>query len=88
MTAILRGALLALVCAFSSPVLADSPVNINEADAQMLSTQLTGVGDARAAAIVEYRDAHGPFERVEDLTAVSGIGESTLEANRDRVVVD
>lgn len=88
MTAILRGALLALVCVFSSPVLADSPVNINEADAQMLSTQLTGVGDARAAAIVEYRDAHGPFERVEDLTAVSGIGESTLEANRDRVVVD
>ena len=58
------------------------PVNINTADAETISAELKGVGLAKARAIVEYRDKHGPFQSIEDLTLVSGIGERTLEQNR------
>jgi len=39
---------------------------------------LPGVGPALAARIIAYRQAHGPFRRVQDLTRVRGIGEKTL----------
>ncbi|MEO1247551.1 MAG: ComEA family DNA-binding protein [Pseudomonadota bacterium] len=58
------------------------PVNINTADAETISAELKGIGLAKARAIVEYREKHGPFETVEDLTLVSGIGGRTLELNR------
>lgn len=41
--------------------------------------ELPGVGPALAGRIVAYRQAHGPFRRVADLTRVRGIGEKTLE---------
>ncbi|MGA7799520.1 MAG: ComEA family DNA-binding protein [Gammaproteobacteria bacterium] len=62
-------------------------VNINTADAQTLAGALVGVGPDKAAAIVSYRDANGPFRQVGDLAKVKGIGERTLERNRDRVSV-
>ncbi len=62
-------------------------VNINTADAEMLALVLDGVGQARAEAIVEYRDANGGFEQVEDLTQVRGIGARTLEINAERITV-
>lgn len=62
-------------------------VNINTADAALLAEGLDGVGDARAQAIVEYREQHGPFKQVEELTAIKGIGASTLDANRSRIVL-
>jgi competence protein ComEA len=40
-----------------------------------------------AERIVEYRRAHGPFQKVEDLLDVPGIGPATLEAIRDRISV-
>jgi competence protein ComEA len=58
-------------------------VDINTADAAELAEALEGVGDKKAAAIVEYREANGGFVSVDELTAVSGIGEKTVEANRD-----
>lgn len=58
------------------------PVNVNTADAETISAELKGVGLSKAMAIVEYREKHGPFQSVEDLTLVSGIGERTLERNR------
>ncbi|MBK1673611.1 competence protein ComEA [Ectothiorhodospira shaposhnikovii] len=63
---------------------ADS-VNVNEADAQTLSRVLAGVGQAKAEAIVAYRDQHGPFNSVHELTRVSGIGPRTVEQNLDRI---
>ncbi|MBU6491024.1 ComEA family DNA-binding protein, partial [Patescibacteria group bacterium] len=51
-------------------------VNINTADATLLDT-LPGIGPSKAAAIVEYRDVHGPFASIEDIQNVSGIGPST-----------
>lgn len=65
---------------------ADGRVNLNTADAAALET-LPGVGPAIAARIIAWRDANGPFRSVDELTAVSGIGERTLEGLRDRATV-
>ena len=58
------------------------PVDINSASAEELSTALLGVGPAKAAAIVAYREQHGPFRSPQDLTNVKGIGDSLLEKNQ------
>ena len=72
-----------------SPLLAVAgPVDINKADAATLAKELTGVGDAKAHAIIAYRDQHGPFKSVDDLVLVSGIGEKTVAANRDKLTVE
>ena len=63
------------------------PVNINTADAETLALELTGVGPALAAAIVDYRERYGAFESPEDLIQVSGIGQRVLEMNRDNILV-
>ncbi len=61
-------------------------VDINSADAQLLQT-LDGIGPALADRIIAYREANGPFETVDELLQVSGIGENTLEGFSDRVTV-
>jgi competence protein ComEA len=61
-------------------------VNINTATPEQLEL-LPGIGPAKALAIVEDRKAHGPFERVDDLVRVSGIGEQALLRLRAHVVV-
>ena len=60
-------------------------VNINKASAEELAEVLTGVGLKKAKLIIEYREKHGAFKKVEDLLAVKGIGERTLEKNRQKV---
>ena len=61
-------------------------ININSADVGVLQ-QLQGVGPAKAQAIVDYREANGPFTSIDDLSAVSGIGPRTVEVNRPRLRV-
>ena len=61
---------------------ANEPVNINLASAEVLAEALQGVGLAKAHRIIEYREAHGPFEHVDELAAVRGIGLATVEKNR------
>ena len=63
------------------------PVDINTADAETLSSELDGVGLAKAKAIVEYRKKYGPFKTAADLSLVKGIGERTVEINRDNIRV-
>ena len=63
------------------------PVNINTADAKTISAELKGVGLAKAQAIVEYREKHGPFRSADDLSLVKGIGERTVEINRADIKV-
>jgi competence protein ComEA len=63
------------------------PIDINTADVKTLAEALKGVGPAKAEAIVAYREKHGPFKSVEGLVLVQGIGEKTLEINRDNVTV-
>jgi competence protein ComEA len=71
----------------SSTLLAE-PVNINTADAATLASALEGIGASRAEAIVAYRTEHGPFKSVDELALVNGVGEKTLEANRENLTVD
>ena len=61
-------------------------VDINSADAELLET-LPGIGETRAQAIIRHRKEHGPFNRVDDIVAVPGIGSATLEGLRDLVEV-
>ncbi len=50
-------------------------------------TRLPGIGETKAQAILDWREAHGPFRAVEDLLSVEGIGEKTLENLRPYVAV-
>jgi competence protein ComEA len=66
---------------------AGDPIDLNRASAGDLE-RLPRVGPALARRIVEHRDRHGPFRRVEDLRRVKGIGEKTLERLRPLVKVE
>lgn len=59
-------------------------VSLNSATATELEN-LPGVGPVLAERIVAWREQNGPFDVVEDLLEVSGIGESKLAAMRDLV---
>jgi len=63
-----------------------APVDINSADAKALEA-LDGVGPAKAAAIVDYRAKNGPFKSAADLEKVPGIGQATVEKNRDNIAL-
>lgn len=56
----------------------DVLVDVNTATLEELMT-LPGVGETRAQAILDHREAEGPFSYPEDLMDVSGIGRSTFE---------
>jgi len=53
------------------------PVDINKADSATLQT-VPGIGPVTAQRIIDYRSQHGPYQRVEDLIQISGIGEKRL----------
>ena len=61
-------------------------ININTATASQL-TALNGIGETKAAAIVEYREQHGRFTSVDELLNVRGIGEKTLANIRGQITV-
>ena len=83
---IVRSILFVLFATLSSYCLA-APVDINSADAESLATEIKGVGLSRARAIVEYREMHGPFKKVDDLVLVQGIGATIVSRNRDNLSV-
>ncbi len=62
-----------------------SSVNINTANAEMLSESLSGVGQSKAKAIIAYRKANGQYKSADDLLGVKGIGESLINKNRSRI---
>jgi competence protein ComEA len=74
-TALLLGLALS---ASATTIAAAEPININTADAATLAAIIDGVGLKRAQAIVAYRDRNGPFQSVQDLTRVRGIGAKTV----------
>lgn len=61
-------------------------ININLADAPELD-RLPGIGPTLAQEIVRYREANGPFARIEDLLNVPGIGPAKLDQVRDLITV-
>ncbi len=62
-------------------------VNINQAEAVEIADELKGIGLSKAKAIVAYRLENGPFETVEQLTEVKGIGLKTVEKNRAEILL-
>ncbi|RON63719.1 helix-hairpin-helix domain-containing protein [Pseudomonas fluorescens] len=63
-------------------------VDLNGADAATLQKQLSGVGEAKAKAIVAYRETNGPFASVDELLEVKGIGKAILDRNREKLEVN
>ncbi|MCB5266677.1 MAG: ComEA family DNA-binding protein [Candidatus Cloacimonetes bacterium] len=59
-------------------------VNINTAGLEELCC-LKGIGEVKARAIITYREEHGPFQDVQELTNVKGIGPATLQKNLSRI---
>lgn len=62
-------------------------VDINTASAGALASAIDGVGERKAATIVAYRDANGPFSSIDELARVKGIGAATIDRNRDNLTV-
>ena len=80
----------ALVLALFAPGLAgaepDGVLNVNTATAEQLE-MLPGIGEAKARAILETREARGGFKSVDELLEVRGIGEAALDKIRPHVSV-
>jgi len=75
--------IIALFCSVSS-VFAEQ-LDINTANPLQLTEHMVGIGPSKAAAIVEYRGANGPFQSIDDLVEVKGISSRTVEKNRSRI---
>ena len=92
MRQLLSAMALVFSCLLAGPTWADEVAgptfNINTASAAEMAEVLQGIGEAKAEAIVAYRDEHGAFASVESLTAVKGIGASTLSNNAGRIVLE
>jgi len=82
---------LTLILLFSSSVMSAqmsaARININTASAEQIATIMTGVGENKAKAIVQYRKSNGKFKSVQDLENVDGIGAKTVEKNKDRIAL-
>jgi competence protein ComEA len=61
-------------------------IDINNASIGDLET-LPGIGQTFAQSIIDYRDQNGPFQQIEDITNVPGIGATRFEAIRDQITV-
>jgi competence protein ComEA len=83
---ITRAAALAAALAMPGLGAAAEPLDINAAGVEQL-VELDGIGSVYAQRIVDYREANGPFEAVDQLTDVNGIGPKTLDEIRDDIDV-
>ena len=91
-------ALCTMVCVALSPFAQKAPVavrretpssekiDINTATVDQLEL-LPHIGTKTAQAIIAYRDQHGPFKRIDDLTKVRGIGEKMFEELKKHIIL-
>lgn len=61
-------------------------ININTANIDEL-TKLSGIGEAKAKLIIEYREQNGKFKEIKELTNVKGIGDSLIEKIKDNITI-
>ena len=61
-------------------------ININTASLDTLMT-LTGIGQTKGNAIIEYRKTNGNFKSIDEISNVSGIGKATYEKIKDNITV-
>ncbi|KAA9242614.1 MULTISPECIES: helix-hairpin-helix domain-containing protein [Aerococcus] len=62
-------------------------ININTADASQLQ-EISGIGEKKAADIIQYRENKGSFQTIEEITEVSGIGDKTFEKIKEQITVN
>ena len=62
----------------------DSLISINNGTLEELMT-LSGIGESKAKAIIEYREKNGEFKKIEDIMNVSGIGEAAYSKIKDNI---
>ncbi len=79
--------ILATILLLASSFVFAEPININTADTTVLTEGIKGIGQAKAEAIIAYRNQHGGFKTVDELMNVKGIGETILEQNRANLTV-
>ena len=77
----------ALLVSMNPLAWAGEPVNINLASAEAIAEALSGVGLAKPNCILEYPEACGPLEHVDELAVVRGIGPATVEKNCDAILL-
>ncbi len=65
----------------------NAKININTATVDELMT-LKGIGEKKAASIVEHREKHGSFITIEDLKNVKGIGDKIFDKIKDHITVE
>ena len=61
-------------------------VNINTAGKDELMT-LTGIGEAKAQSILDYREEHGKFGSIEDLMLIEGIKEGVFNKIKEDITI-
>lgn len=62
----------------------DGLISINTANESELK-QIPGVGDVKAKAIIDYREANGGFKSIDEMKNIDGIGEKTFEKMKDKI---
>ena len=76
------------LCLGATQLSVAQPLDINRASAEQLAEAIDGVGLIKARAIIEDRDRNGPFESVDDLARVKGIGTKMIEGVRTHLTVE
>ncbi|MCB5161680.1 ComEA family DNA-binding protein [Marinomonas algarum] len=66
----------------SLPALSATPLDINSATAMEFASVMSGVGMKKAQAIIAYREMNGPFDSLDQLTYVKGIGATLVMRNQ------
>ena len=61
-------------------------INLNTANLEELQT-LSGIGESKAKAIIEYRNEHKKFNNIEELKQVSGIGDALYEKIKNNITI-
>lgn len=65
----------------------EEKININKATQTEIET-LPGIGPSTALKIINYRNEHGKFEKIEDIKNVSGIGDSKYENIKEYICTE
>ncbi|ARJ23920.1 helix-hairpin-helix domain-containing protein [Bacillus sp. ISL-8] len=64
----------------------EGKVQINTASKEQLE-KITGIGSRKAESILKYREERGPFQKIEDLLEIDGIGAKSLEKIKDQIII-